>query len=131
MARPVEHERKRELQVILPLKKGPHTLHSVIYKSLQKRRLKLIHYFLLLRPNYQLEHCITKRKTNEYKICYVSGQNLVQQVYKFPFTGNGKDYENEFLKEKNILRSVPLCLLHRKLQVPYRKLCGFSTQTSK
>ena len=76
MARPVEHERKRELQVILPLKKGPHTLHSVIYKSLQKRRLKLIHYFLLLRPNYQLEHCITKRKTNEYKICYVSGQNL-------------------------------------------------------
>ena len=45
MARPVEHERKRELQVILLLKKGPYTLHSVKYKSLQKRRLKLIHYF--------------------------------------------------------------------------------------
>jgi len=72
----VKHEKKRELQVRLLPKKVPHTLHSLkIYKSLQKRRWKLIHYFLLLRPNYSLEHYITKRK-KEYKICYASGQNL-------------------------------------------------------
>ena len=39
------YEKNRELQVSLPLKKGPRTLHSVKYKSLQKRRWKLIHYF--------------------------------------------------------------------------------------
>ena len=32
----VNHKKKRELQVSLPLKKGPYTLHSVKYKSFQK-----------------------------------------------------------------------------------------------
>ena len=41
----VKHEKKRELQVSVTPKKGLHTLHSVKYKSLQKRRWKLIHYF--------------------------------------------------------------------------------------
>ena len=45
MARSVKREKEKELQVSLPLKKGPHTLHSVKYKSLQKKRWKLIHYF--------------------------------------------------------------------------------------
>ena len=45
----VKHEKKRELQVSLTPKKVPHTLYSVKYKSLQKRRWKLIHYIF----NYQ------------------------------------------------------------------------------
>ena len=36
-----------------------------------------------LRPNYQLEHCITKRKKKEKKICYASGQNFT--LFKFIF----------------------------------------------
>ena len=32
--------------------------------------------FSKLRPNYQLEYCITKRKKDEYNIFYASGQNL-------------------------------------------------------
>ena len=44
MAWSVKHEKKKELQIILPLKKGPHTLCSVKDKSLQKNRWKLIDY---------------------------------------------------------------------------------------
>ena len=48
-------------------------------KSLQNRTWKLIHYSKLLRPNYQLEHCINKRKEKNnktVKICNASGENL-------------------------------------------------------
>ena len=94
--------------ISLPLKKGLHTSHSVKYEYLQKRRWKLIHYFLLLRPNYQLEHGTNKKKKNECKICYASFQNL-PQWFKLIFLlqGNGQNHENEFLQKKNILRQVP------------------------
>ena len=46
--------------------------------------------------------------------------NLRQNVcwFKFIFLlpRNGKDYENKFLQKKNIIRSVPLFLLHRNLR---------------
>ena len=90
------------------------------YKSLQKRRWKLIHYFWLLRPNCQLEYCIKREKT-EYDICYASGQNLPCFNFIFLLAGNCKKYN---------LRSVALCLLHGNLQVPYWKLFGLLTQTS-
>ena len=91
MAWSVKHKKKRELQISLPLKKGPHTLHSVKYKSLQERKWKLIHYFWLLRPNCQLEYCIKREKT-EYDICFASGQNLPWFNFIFPLPGNCKDY---------------------------------------
>ena len=94
IARSVKHEKKRELQVSLTPKKGPHTLHSVKYKSLQKRRWKFIHYF-----NYQgiikaKEHVPArtlyrqekKRKTNIKFIMYCIKINFtLVQVYS-PFT---------------------------------------------
>ena len=53
-------------------------------------------------------------------LCIGSKFTLVKFIFLLP--GNGKDYGNEFLQKKNILGSVPLCLLHRKLQVPYWKI---------
>ena len=65
-------KRKGNLQVSLALKK------------VQKRTWQLIQYFLLLRPNYQLEHWITSREKNEYKICYASGQiHLGSSLFSF------------------------------------------------
>ena len=95
------YKNKKELQVSdsLPLKKGPHTLHSVKYKSLPKTRWKLIQYFQLFRPNYQLEHCITKRKKGIQNLLCVGSKLTLVQVY---FPGNGKDYENDFLQKKKI-----------------------------
>ena len=101
------------------------------YKSLQKRRWKLIHYFWLLRPNCQLEYCIKREKT-ECDICYASGQNLpwFNFIFLFLLPGNCKDCENEFLQMENIIWDQWHCLLRGKLQVPYWKLFGLLTQTS-
>ena len=102
LIRSVKHKKKTELQVILTLKKGPHTLHSLKYKSLQKRRWKFIHYFWLLRPNCQIEYYIKREKT-EYDICYASDQNLPWFNFIFLLPGSCKDYENEFLQMENII----------------------------
>ena len=40
-----------------------------------KKQMEVKSLFSKLRPNYQLKHCINKRK-NEYNIFYASGQNL-------------------------------------------------------
>ena len=72
----VKHEKKRELQVSVTPKKGPHTLHSVKYKSLQKRRWKLITTIFNYQgikakehvQMYQLEHCFVKRKKKKKRI---------------------------------------------------------------
>ena len=113
----VKREKKRELQGSLPLTKGPHTLHSVKYKSLE-RRWKLITNLNLLRPNYQLEHCASPCKRKKKK------KNIKFVMHLF-YLGS-----NEFLQKKSIRRSVPLCLT-RKLQVRYWKICGLLTQTCK
>ena len=42
---------------------GSHTLHSLRQiSSKEEKESRLIHHFYLLRPNYQLEYSITKRK---------------------------------------------------------------------
>ena len=70
MAQSVKHERKKELQVSLSLKKGPHTLHSVKYKSLQKKRWKLIHYFNIVKAKLPARTLHHQEKKKECKICY-------------------------------------------------------------
>ena len=49
------------------------------------------------------------------------GSILPWLKFIFLLPGNGKDYE-EFSQKKKYTAWVPLCLLHRKLQVPYWKL---------
>ena len=43
-------------------------------------------------------------------------QNLLWFKCIFLLPRNGEDFENEFLQKKNIMRSVPLFLLHRILR---------------
>ena len=87
--------------------------------------------FKSLRPNYQLEYLITKRKKKECNICYASRQNLPWFKFIFLLPENGKDTKMSFCNRNQCnLRSVALSLLHGRLQVPYWKLCGLLTQTS-
>ena len=43
-------------------------------------------------------------------------QNLLWFKCIFLLPKNGEDFENEVLQKKNIMRSVPLFLLHRNLR---------------
>ena len=67
-------------------------------------------------PVRTLHHQVHQEKKNECNICYALGQNQPWFKFIFLLPRNGKDYQNEFFaKEKYNLRSVPLCLLRRKL----------------
>ena len=78
------------------------------FSEMQVSPLSNYFQFFKKSPNYQLEHCITKKK--KYNICHESGQNLPWFKFIFLLLMDGKEYENVFLR-KHILRSVPLCLI--------------------
>ena len=84
-------KRKGNLQVSLALKK------------VQKRTWQLIQYFWLLRPNYQLEHWITRREKKWIQNLLCIGSNSLWFKLVFLLPGNDKDHENEFLHNKNII----------------------------
>ena len=80
-----------------------------------KEEMEVNSLFLIIKAKLTATTFQQQEKKKNIKICYVSGQILPKwSIFLFP--GNSTDYENEFLEKKNILRSVPLCLLHRKIQ---------------
>ena len=66
----------------------------------------LIHYFQLLRPRYQLEHCITKftkrKKMNAIFVMHWVKINLGSSLISF-YQGMVRTITMSFLQKKNII----------------------------
>ena len=119
MAWSVKNKKKRELQVSLPLRRGPHICIQWNTHLSKKGDGGFNSPFSTVKatiPVRTLHHQVHQEKKNECNICYALGQNQPWFKFIFLLPRNGKDYQNEFFaKEKYNLRSVPLCLLRRTL----------------
>ena len=106
MAWSVKSKKKRELQVSLPLRRSTYFAFSEIHISPKKEMEVLIHHFQLLRPRYQLEHCITKftkrKKMNAIFVMHWVKINLGSSLFSF-YQGMVRTIKMSFLQKKNII----------------------------
>ena len=70
----------------------------------------LSNYFKLFKKGQILTARALHHQQKKYNICHESGQNLPWFKFIFLLLGDGKEYENVFLR-KHILRSEPLYLI--------------------
>ena len=109
MAWSVKNKKKRELRNAsqsTSKKRSTYFAFSEIHISPKEEMEVLIHYFQLLRPRYQLEHCITKftkrKKMNAIFVMHWVKINLGSSLFSF-YQGMVRTIKMSFLQKKNII----------------------------